>query len=298
MRLSRYYTLTILAAIGGLSAAASADTFRYSIDLGSGQEALGFANGGNQFLQIASVATADGWQSRFAVEPGSAYFHEFNVNLYSGDSPSMFGAIHDHFANPNYNMTGNLIGVDITKGSYSSVVFKGFLNKVGFPDVQTGSTSTGPIALGITPWIEPVSIYNPLGGSPPAPAGPTSSMAGFDLGNVDLRIGGHTVNASEVHAITVTSNEYQNSIFGMTKDCSDLVFTVNESMQVALAHFSHGNCGEAKVIYHATGGGQSYRLTLKGLVFRGVAPVQMTDAAFRNRASVYFTVQSASFGPA
>jgi hypothetical protein len=125
----------------GVAGIASADTETYGINVGSGWEGVGYATGGQIIAQIASVPNASGWQSRF--NSGNQITHEFNLNVYASDAPSIFDWIAASFNTPNYTTSGEVAAFDTTKGTGNVLSYTGgYFASLAFPTLTAGAVGS------------------------------------------------------------------------------------------------------------------------------------------------------------
>lgn len=294
MRLSK--TLALGVVLCGVAGMACADTETYGINLGSGWQGVGYANGGQIFDQIASVPSANGWQSRF--NTGNPITHEFNLNIYANDSPAIFDWLAAHLSTPNYTTSGQVAAFDVTKGTGNVLSYTGgYFDNVAFPTLTAGSVGSSYLATSIdTLTTSPASSAGVLSAITP------STLLGWSTGYANVTVSGCTTTGVKVvRSINITDQEYANASFGFSKDCSDLVITIPTGADVNSfnAWLTEANAAldkrSASVTYYDVTGNPIGTLNLGGLSIRGIVATHLYDGPSYGDKDVYMTVESASW---
>jgi hypothetical protein len=288
-------SLALGVALSGLASAALADTEVYGINVGSGWEGVGYANGGQLFAQIASVPNAAGWQSRF--NSGNLITHEFSVQVYASDAPSVYDWIAAHLNTPNYTTSGSVAAFDVTKNTGNVLAYTGgYFGSLGFPSLTAGATGSTYLAADII-----TASTAPASSAGVRSAIPASAKLGWSTGYANATVAGcSTAGVVAVGGITITDLPYQNSFFGLSKDCSDLVLTLPTADLSGYASWlaeanSPLDKRSGSVTYYDVNGHSIGTLNLTGLTIRGINLDHLYDGPTYGNKVVWMTVDSASF---
>ncbi len=294
MRLLKSLALGVV--LCGVAGLACADTETYGINLGSGWQGVGYANGGQTIDQIASVPSSNGFQSRF--NTGNPITHEFNVNIYASDSPAVYDWIAAHLSTPNYTTSGQVAAFDTTKGTGNVLSYTGgYFDSLSFPTLTAGAAGSTYLAASIdTLTTAPASSSGVLSSITP------SAGLGWSTGYANVSVSGTTTTGVKVvRSITITDQEYSNASFGFSKDVSDLVITVPTGTDVNSFNAWLTEAGSTldkrsgSVTYYDVNGNAIGTLSLGGLSIRGIVATHLYDGPSYGDKDVYMTVETASW---